>query len=161
MDIELKNFSEKALKHMFIGSQLDGVKFGVGPGAFLIRFINYYNSNDQPRDLWLNIESKWNVFTSGNNDFPNSEDEMSELTEEEEYNLVFKLRREKVVDIKLGENVPHLFIVFQSGKTLFVNGHHNMYECWQAGNDAEYTGGDWLIVATPGDDIAAWVPDEF
>ncbi len=161
LDIDLKFFSEKALKHMFIGSQLDGVKFGAGPGAILIRFMNYNNSNNQPEDLWLNIESKWNVFSSGNNDYPNSEDEMSELTEEDEYNLVFKLRREKVVDIKLGETVPHLFIVFQSGKTLFVNGHHNMYECWQAGDGSGYSGDNWLIVATPGDDITTWAPDEF
>jgi hypothetical protein len=146
---------------MFIGSQLDGVKFCLEPGPTFIRFMNYNNSNNQPDDLWINIESKWNVFSSENNDYPNSEDEMSDLTEEEEFDLIFKLRREKVVDIKLGESVPHLFIVFQSGQILFVNGHHNMYECWQAGDGAGYTGDDWLIVATPGDDIATWVPDDF
>jgi hypothetical protein len=164
LDIELKNFSEKALKYIFIGSQLDGVKFSVGPGSILIRFMHYTGFNkskNQPDELWINIESKWNVYSSEIKDYPNTEDEMSELTEDEEHNLIFKLRREKVVDIKLGESVPHLFIIFESGQTLFVNGHHKMYECWQAGDGAGYSGEDWLIVATPGDDIATWTPDDF
>ncbi len=161
MDLEIKQreFSEKALKHLFIGSQLDGVKFGVGPGSILIRFMHY--TTKQPDDLWINIESKWTVFPSENIDYPNSEDDMEDLTEEEEYNLVFKLRRDKVVDIKLGETVPHLIIVFQSGLTMFVNGHHDMYECWQAGDGTGYTGEQWMIVATPGDDIATWLPTDY
>ncbi|MBT2742613.1 hypothetical protein [Bacillus sp. ISL-77] len=160
MDVGEKQFAERALQHLFIGSQLDGVKFGVGAGAILIRFM-HYTTNQEPDDLWINIESKWTVLPNGMKNYPSSEDEMEELTEEEEYNLVFKLRRDKVVDIKLGNSVPHLFIVFQSGLTMFVNGHHNLYECWQAGDGAGYTGEEWLIVATPGDQIATWVPDDF
>jgi hypothetical protein len=80
------------------------------------------------------------------------------LTEEEKYTLIYKLRREKVIDIKLGDTVPHLIIVFQSGLTMFINGHDDMYECWQAGDGAGYTGEEWLIVATPGDDFATWAP---
>lgn len=161
MDNTHRRFSEKALKHLFLGSQLDGVKFGVGPGAMLIRFMHYDESNNRPDDLWINIESRWNVFPSEIKDYPTSEDEMGDLTEDEEYNLVYKLRREKVVDIILGESVPHLIIVFQSGQSMFINGHHNMYECWQAGDGGGYTGEEWLIVATPGDDIATWAPDDF
>lgn len=52
-------------------------------------------------------------------------------------------------------------MTFQSGLTMFVNGHHDMYECWQAGDGAGYGGHQWLIVATPGDDIAIWAPDSF
>lgn len=160
LDTEQKIYSEKALKHLFIGSQLDGVKFGTGPGSILIRFM-HYSTNQQPDELWINIESKWTVFSSEIKDQPNSEDEIEDLTEEEKFNLIFNLRRDKIVDIKLGESVPHLFIVFQSGQTLFVNGHHKMYECWQAGDGAGYAGQDWLIVATPGDDIATWAPSHF
>lgn len=159
MELKQREFSEKALKHLFIGSQLDGVKFGPGSGSILIRFMQY--TDKQPGDLWVNIESKWTVFPSEFKDNPHSEDEMEDLTEEDEYSLVFKLRREKVIDIKLGESVPHLIILFQSGLTMFINGHHDMYECWQAGDGAGYTGEEWLIVATPGNDIATWVPDDF
>jgi hypothetical protein len=159
LELKRREFSEKALKHLFIGSQLDGVKFGPGAGSMLIRFLHY--TYKQPDGLWVNIESKWTFFPSAINDYPNSEDEMEDLTEEDEYSLVFKLRREKVIDIKLGENVPHLIIIFQSGLTMFINGHHDMYECWQAGDGAGYTGEEWLIVATPGDDIATWAPNDF
>jgi hypothetical protein len=159
LEIKQREFSEKALKHLFIGSQLDGVKFGVGPGSVLFRFMHF--TTKQPDDLWINIESKWTVFPSEINDYPNSEDDIQDLNEEEEYNLVLKLRRDKVVDIKLGKSVPHLIIIFQSGLTMFVNGHHNKYECWQAGDGFGYSGEEWLIVATPGDDITTWAPSEF
>ncbi|WP_142292167.1 hypothetical protein [Bacillus sp. OV166] len=159
MDVKEREISEKALKHIFIGSQLDGVKFGVGAGAILIQFMHY--TNQQPEDLWINIETRWTVFPPGVKDYPNSEGELEELTEEEEYHLLFLLRRDKVVDVQMGELAPHLHIVFQSGQTMFVNGHHEMYECWQAGDGAWYTGEEWLVVAGPGDSITTWSPEDF
>jgi hypothetical protein len=48
-----------------------------------------------------------------------------------------------------------------SGKTLFVNGHHDKYECWQAGDGSGYINHKWLIVATQGDNISTWAPDLF
>jgi hypothetical protein len=159
LNIENKTFAEKALNHIFIGSQLDGVKFGPHSGAFLIRFEHY--SNKTPDEIWLNIESKWAVFQNETTVFPTSETEMNELSEEDEYKFIFELRREKVTAIKLGSLSPHLYIEFESGKTLFINGHHDKYECWQAGDGPGYTGRDWLLVATPGDGISTWAPDSF
>lgn len=60
----------------------------------------HYTSNQEPDELWINIESKWTVFPTDIQDFPDSENEMKDLTEDEEYNLVFKLRRDKVVEVK-------------------------------------------------------------
>ncbi|MED4907472.1 hypothetical protein P9761_29120 [Brevibacillus centrosporus] len=159
LDIELNQFSEKALNHIFVGSQLDGIKFGLGPGAFLIRFEHY--ANHSPDQLWLNIESRWAVFPKESQVFPTSEAEMIELSKEEENKLIFELRREKVTAVRLGSLFPHLHIEFESGKTLFVNGYHDKYECWQAGDGLGYTGQEWLIVATPGGDISIWAPDSF
>lgn len=161
MNIEQKQFAEKTLNHIFVGSQLDGIKFGLGPGAVFIRFERYIMQERHPNQLWLNIESYWNVFPKGTNTFPNSEAEMKELSEEEEYKLIFEIRREKVAHVRLGELAPHLIIEFESGKTLFVNGHHAIYECWQAGDGPGYTGGNWLIVCAPGNSIATWAPDSF
>jgi len=101
------------------------------------------------------------VFPSENLRHPSNEDELGELTDQESYNLVVQLRREKVAEIRLSDLVPHLLIKFESGQTLFVNGHHDMYECWQAGDGAGYGGTDWLLVAVPGDDIEVWAPDDF
>jgi hypothetical protein len=97
--------------------------------------------------VWLNIESRWVVFPKDNRVFPTSEAEMVELSEEEEYKFIFELRRGKVAAVKLGSLSPHLHIQFESGKTLFVNGHHDKYECWQEGDGPGYTGHEWLVVA--------------
>lgn len=138
------------------------MKFGLGPGAVLIRFERYILSESHlPDQLWLNIESYWNVFPKGTDIFPNSEAEMNELSEEEEYKLIFEVRREKVSNVRLGELAPHLIIEFESGSTLFVNGNHDKYECWQAGDGAGYTGEDWLIVGAPGSSVVTWAPDSF
>ncbi|MFD2615687.1 hypothetical protein [Paenibacillus gansuensis] len=160
LDAEHKEYAEKLLKHIFIGSQLDGVKFGLGPAALLIRFQHYYRDHF-PDQLWLNIESRWGVLPKNTGYFPNSEDEMSELSEEDEYKLIFGLRREKIVNVKLGKLAPHLHIEFESGRTLFVNGHHHKYECWQAGNGLGSNGNEWFVVATPGDGISSWAPESF
>jgi len=86
---------------------------------------------------------------------------MRELSEEEEFKLVFELRREKVTAVRLGDRSPHLFMEFQSGKVLFVNGCHEKYECWQAGDGLGYSGDEWLIVACPGNGISIFAPNEF
>jgi len=159
LKVECREYAEKVLTHIFIGSQLDGIKFGLGPAALLICFEHF--GIHSPDQLWLNIESKWRIYPKNNNDFPNSEDEMSELSEEDEYKMIFELRREKVANIKLGKLAPHLHLEFESGKTLFVNGHHLKYECWQVGDGLGYTGDEWLVVATPGDGISTWAPESF
>ncbi|WP_245671059.1 hypothetical protein [Pseudobacillus wudalianchiensis] len=71
------------------------------------------------------------------------------------------IRREKVIDIRLGDVSPHLIITLESEKVLFVNGHHPDYECWQLGDGGDYGGNDWLLIAVPGDRIAVWTPDDF
>lgn len=160
LDDTQRKFAERTLNHLFVGSQLDGVKFGVGSGPILIRFMHYV-TNKEPDELWVNIESKWTIIPSETNDHPVSEDDIEDLTEEEKYSLIIKLRREKVADIKLGKTAPHLIIVFQSGLTMFVNGHHNFYECWQAGDGVGYVGEGWLVVAAPGNEVFTQVPDDF
>ena len=159
LDDAQREYAERALIHLFVGSQLDGVKFGVGAGPILIRFM-HYATNKEPEELWVNIESKWTIIPSDLKDHPTSEDDIENLTEEEAYSLVIKLRRDQVIDVKLGKTVPHLFIAFHSGLTLFVNGHHDLYVCWQAGDGAGYAGEGWLVVAVPGDEIFIQEPDQ-
>jgi hypothetical protein len=49
--------------------------------------------------------------------------------------------------------------IYASGNTIFINGYHSKYECWQAGDGKGYTGDEWLIVAVPNNNIAIWSPD--
>jgi hypothetical protein len=148
------------LKKIFIGSQLDGIKFGVGPGSTFLYFLHY--TNQVPDLLWLNIEvNKFLVFSKQPGDPPKYNEKMDELDEEESIKRILEIRREEIVDIALGDKSPHLLITFKSGKVLFVNGFDRNFECWQAGDGDGYGGDEWLIVAVPGNEIAVWAPKDF
>lgn len=155
-----KNFAERALKRLLIGSQLDGLQFGMGPGGARVSFTHY--SMQEPDMLWLNIEvRKIAVITNHEGQKSLIEENLKELDDENLFQLLLKNRREKVKDVWLGDESPHLYITFDSGKVLYVNGHDDNFECWQIGDQSGESGWDWLIVAVPGNDIAVWSPEEF
>ncbi|MFS0824731.1 hypothetical protein [Bacillus sp. 1P02SD] len=109
MKLEDRQFAVNALRQMFIGSQFDGIKFGLSSPTTFLYFVHY--SNHEPDLLWINIDTKkWFVFPF--NTIPNSEKELEELTEEKQYNLLYSIRREQVIDINLGDVSPHLYIKF-------------------------------------------------
>ena len=117
MDLKDKIIAEEMLKKLFIGSQLDGVKFGVGPGAVLVYFAHY--SNQEPDLLWVNIEvMKMTVIPRSETIEGFQGKEVKELNDEEALNLLVENRREKVINVQLGSDSPHLFITLESGKTL-------------------------------------------
>jgi hypothetical protein len=153
MDLKDKIIAEEMLKKLFIGSQLDGVKFGLGPGAVLAYFAHY--SNQEPDMLWVNIEvMKMTVISSSEKREGFQGKEVKELNDEEALDLLVENRREKVINVHLGSDSPHLFITFESGKTLCINGGDDTYECWQAGDGYGYTGENWLLIAMPGNDLS-------
>ncbi|MFZ7934152.1 hypothetical protein ACO1D2_28270 [Bacillus thuringiensis] len=157
MNQEDKIYAEKVLKNLFIGSQVDGLQFGISPAAIKIHFTNFHDSVDYDGQLYINIESKWCLFNKPQKRYPLNEDEFEVYSEEEEYERIFKIRRQKITDIRLGLESPHLIITLESGQIIFVNGFHDYYECWQSGVLCE----QWLVVAAPGNEIATWAPDEF
>ncbi|PGD67598.1 hypothetical protein [Bacillus wiedmannii] len=157
MNKEDKIHAEKVLKNLFIGSQVDGLQFGISPGAIKIHFTTFHDSVDYDGQLYINIESKWRLFNKPQKRYPLNEDEFEVYSEEEEYERIFKIRRQKVTDIQLGIESPHLIITLRNRQIIFVNGFHDDYECWQAGVQCE----DWLVVAAPGNEIATCIPDEF
>lgn len=160
MKAEDKQFAEKALQQLLIGSQLDGIKFGAGPGGTFLYFLHY--TEKEPDKLWVNIEiNKFAVLPAAIKHSCKALPMIEELTEEQAIKQVIGLRREEVTDVKLGDESPHLFIVFKSQKVLFINGYDEQYECWQAGDGEGYTGDEWLVVAVPGNGIATWAPDTF
>ncbi|KAA0745504.1 hypothetical protein DN389_13825 [Bacillus sp. AY3-1] len=156
MNTEDKIYAEKVLKNLFIGSQVDGLQFGISPGAIKIHFTTFHDSVDYDGQLYINIESKWHLFNKPQKRYPLNEDEFEGYSEEEEYERIFKIRRQKVTDIQLALESPHLIITLESGQIIFVNGFHDDYECWQAGVQCE----QWLVVAAPCNDISTCIPDE-
>lgn len=55
MKIEDQKFAERVLKHLLIGSQIDGLKFGINSSTTLLYFTNYNRKDDG--DFVLNIET--------------------------------------------------------------------------------------------------------
>ncbi|ACK88651.1 hypothetical protein [Bacillus cereus] len=145
------------MKNLFIGSQVDGLQFGISSGTIKIHFTNFHDSVDYDGQLYINIESKWFLFNKSTKRYLLNEDDFEDYSEEEEYERIFEIRRQKVTDIQLGLESPHLIITLESGKIIFVNGFHDHYECWQAGMQCE----QWLVVAALGNEIATWTPDKF
>ncbi|MBU8753791.1 hypothetical protein [Priestia megaterium] len=157
MKIEDQKFAERVLKHLLIGSQIDGLKFGINSSTTLLYFTNYNRKDDG--DFVLNIETNWTVYPEACDTYPSSEGEVPFNIEEQHFKHIWDIRRQKVVNVQLDTVSPHLIISLESGRVLFVNGYDPTYECWQLGDP--FGGVDWLLVATPGGDIAIWCPSEF
>lgn len=85
MNQEDKIYAEKVLKNLFIGSQVDGLQFGISPAAIKIHFTNFHDSVDYDGKLYINIESKWCLFNKLQKRYPLNEDEFEVYSEEEEY----------------------------------------------------------------------------
>ncbi|TYS86167.1 hypothetical protein [Rossellomorea aquimaris] len=156
METKDKVQAETLLNHLFRGSQLDGVQFGISPGPFRLSFFHYKNTDVEDAQLFLNIESKWCLLSSNVKQYPSKEDEIEDLSEEENYLQIIRMRRQVVVKVELvDEHAPHLLIRFENDHSLFINGYHDEFECWQAGVD----GVSELVIALPGKDLAIWPPD--
>lgn len=154
MNNEEKLVAEETLQHLFVGSSVDGIQFGLSSATAKIYFT-HYDRNGNEDFVYLNIESKWSVYPNDTVTFPKTESDIMDMTEEEEYWNVYKIRRQKVTQIRIGEMSPHLYISLESGLILFVNGFHEKYECWQSGVLFDDS---WLVVACPGNGIATWAP---
>lgn len=144
------------MKNLFIGSQVDGLQFGISSGTIKIHFTNFHDSVDYDGQLYINIESKW-FYLINLQKIPIKWRWLWRLFWGRRIWENIWDKKTKVTDIQLGLESPHLIITLESGKIIFVNGFHDHYECWQAGMQCE----QWLVVAAPGNEIATWTPDKF
>ncbi|WP_078146059.1 hypothetical protein [Exiguobacterium sp. HVEsp1] len=125
------------LHHLFTASSFVGIDFGSGPNHHLLYFSR------QGLESWISIEGPWHVHATQNT-----------FDEGEQLEQLMRLRRERIHQIRLGDEHPHLELEFESGSLLFINGYQEHFECWQAG-DARPLGGDaYLLVAMPQGELA-------
>ncbi len=75
-----KLFAEKTLKHLSIGANVDGLQFGLSPATIKIYFT-HYERNTEKDFIYLNIESKWCLYSSEPDHYPTSEEEITDITE--------------------------------------------------------------------------------
>ena len=143
----------RILRQLLLGEQPSGLRFGMPQ-------ILFQSSPDKPKgEPYVNLASAWCVFPSRPGRLPATEAEVSGPTSnEEEYLLIISLRNKTVVDVEVCHPVPHLLITFDDSSVLYVNGHNEQYESWQAGQSFSEDE-TWLVVACPGDSIAIWAPE--
>ncbi|UTT42807.1 DUF6188 family protein [Exiguobacterium aurantiacum] len=133
----------RILHHLFNASSFVGIDFGSGPNHHLL----YFKRDDN--ESWLSIEGPWYVHSSG-----------PSFNEDEQLQHLVGLRRERVCSIRLSEDNPHLELSFESGAVLFVNGYHEQYESWQAGDARPLGGEHFLLVAMPQGDLAVFAEED-
>lgn len=153
MNQEEKVLAEAVLRHLCVGLRICGANFYPGP----VLVIND-GSLPNKEDIYLTVESEWRIFDEVPavlpiiqyaNDIPDRK-RISELI-----SAVGYLTWHKIIDVKLGDSVPHLLLKFDNGQTLYVNGHHDKYESWNIHADK------FTVVAIPGDGVAIWHPEGF
>ncbi|MBW3111613.1 hypothetical protein KYJ26_07215 [Bacillus sp. MCCB 382] len=157
IDAKDKMQAEALLNNLYQHSQLDGVQFGISPGLLMLSFFHYQNTDVEDPQLFLNIESKWCLLDPGVKQYPLSEDEIVDISEEGKLLQIIRMRRQTVTKVELvGEEAPHLLIRFKNGSSIFINGHDDEFECWHAGIDGESE----LVSALPGQELAIWTIEE-
>jgi hypothetical protein len=93
--------------------------------------------------------------------FPQNENDFTHTTVEKDLQTLCDIREVQISKIEMGSNSPHLIIHLANERVLFVNGHHEMYECWQLGVCLGDPKEVWMVVACPSDGIAIWSPEHF
>ena len=153
--LEAAREASRVLRHLMVGEQPSGLRFG----ATQILFQS--SPGKPPGEPYINLASAWCVFPSRPASFPATEDEVrGPTTDAEEYECIISLRHRTVVDVEVCYPAPHLLVTFNDGSVLYVNGHNDRYEPWQAGQS--HSGSEqWLVVACPCDSIAIWSPEHF
>src|SRR2546423_2881462 len=147
MDAQDKRRAEAVLRHLCVGAQIDGVRFGIG---FVILLDHLNDKHPVSYDnIYLNVESRWNVFQELPQDLPAKEQDLPDLPLGQRLCLLANLQGQRVVDAALAHTNPHLILTFESGKIFFLNGYHEEYECWQLGLTGARDDQNWLIVALP------------
>ena len=154
MNAKNKKLALRLLKRLFEGSQIEGVLFGTVK-QLLIKQGGSYRGQ-----IYLNLASSWMVVDALPDPLPSGEDDFPDLSEEEELSVICSLRHQTISKLELGNNHPHLILTLENGAIFLLNGIHYGYECWQAGVSGN-SGENSLVVATPGGDLAVWLPRGF
>ncbi len=145
----------RILRHLLLGEKPSGLRFGTTQILFQ---AGAGKPNGEP---YVNLASAWCTFPTRPESLPEDEaDVPAFVSDEEEYNCIISLRHKTVIDVEVCQPIPHLLITFDDNSVLYVNGHNQQYESWQAGQS--FSGNEtWLVVACPGDSIAIWAPAQF
>jgi hypothetical protein len=157
-----KDLGEAALRHLCLGTQIVGVRwFGHTLVIDMEYGIGTLNQGVAEHNLQLTVESRWIIFSTKPDQFPEAEENLPDLSLEERVALLARLADQKIVEVTLGDRHPHLILTFEAGSVFFLNGFHEKYECWNVATVDDVDDDDWLVVAVPGSAIGLFIPPGF
>jgi len=89
MPVDTKELAEAVIKHLLLGAEVRGLRFGPQPD---ILFAG--SAADKPTYLqpYLKLASRWTVFSSLPQNLPDDESQLPEMSPEEELELIWHLR---------------------------------------------------------------------
>lgn len=158
MDDKDRQLAEAVLGRLCEGAEITGIRFGPVLQV-LISHINAEGHEPIPGQVYLNLGSGWRVFDSRPARFPDGEEELPGAPAEEQIRTICDLRGRNIIKAELGEAEPHLILTPDDRRVVFVNGKHDVYECWDVG--VAFSGDTWQVIACPGGDVAIWAPKNF
>ncbi len=131
MDEKDKQLAESVLRRLCEGAQIDGIRFGP---VLQILITDHVSGNEPLKgQVYLNLGSCWRVVATRQAVFPEGEEELPEVTPEEQIQAICSIRERVIVGVELGASEPHLILTLGDGRVVFVNGKHDVYECWDMG----------------------------
>lgn len=155
MNAKDKKLAEAVLSHMCARGRISGIQFG----PTLQILIGDFDREAAVRGfVYVNLSSTWTVYDSTPATYPDREEDLPELSADEQCRLICGVRESRIAGVELGESQPHLIIKLEDGRTIFINGRHEMYECWQSGVSCGDPNEMWMVVACPSGGVAVWAP---
>ena len=158
MDAKDKHLAEMVLQRLCVDSNIGGIRFGPVL-QILFSHTNHEGDDNISGQVYLNLSSSWKVFPSRPASFPSGEDELAEVSTDEQIQAICDLKERAIVKAELGEDEPHLILTMDDGRVVFVNGKHDMYESWDMG--VAFGEDIWQVIACPGGGVAIWAPKSF
>jgi hypothetical protein len=154
-----KNLADIILQRLFKNAEINGIRFGP---VLQILFASEHSQKFPIKgQVGLNLSSRWKIFDSRPLQFPESEEDLQEMTNEEQILSICSIRERTVEKVELGEDSPHLILTLDDKKVFFINGKDENYESWDVGvafGDIEQS---WQVIACPNGELAIWTPPKF
>jgi len=159
MQNEDKNLADLILQRLCRNAEISGIRFG--PILQILLTSEHSQKFPIKGQTYLNLSSKWKVFNSRPSQFPEDEEDLPEMTNDEQIQKICSIRERNIVDVELGKDYPHLIFTLDDKKIVFVNGKNEKYESWDIGVAFGGLEQSWQVIACPNGELAIWTPPDF
>jgi hypothetical protein len=157
---EDKRLAESLLKLLCVGRLVTGVGFGHGLDVLLREGREPSTIPIPPGgQILVHLGSPWALLASDDELSPAGEHGLPDLPIGEQLCALHGLWQDPIIDMRLGDRYPDLFVHVESGRFLFVNGRSSHSPCWHLGVSVGDTADPWLV-AGPGGMLTFSLPQE-